>query len=72
MRKLKRVIAIGVLSFGGGLISSSTSSADPECAISATGDPVEICISNTISGGGGSSGGGSLIYTLRPMSALVI
>lgn len=72
MKKSLRIIAIAVLGFGGVLISSPTSSADPECAISATGDPVEICVANTIYGGGGSSGGGSLIYTLRPMSALLI
>ena len=67
----RSIVVIGIsISFSFG--ASPESFADRECAIDTSGNPVEICISNTISGGSGSSGGGSLIYGIRPMSALLI
>ena len=72
MKRLFKTLLVLGISVASSITFASTSFADRECAISATGDPVEICISNTIYGGGGSSGGSSLIYGIRPMSALVI
>ncbi|CAN2178541.1 hypothetical protein MCERE85_00233 [Candidatus Nanopelagicaceae bacterium] len=72
MKRIRRSIV--VMSISASILFGATpeSFADNECAIDRAGKQVELCISNTIEGGGGSSGGGSLIYTLRPMSALFI
>ena len=71
MKKLSRASIIVGISVATLTTFTPPSFADNECPIDRAGNQVEICISNTIEGGGGSSGGGSLIYALRPMSALL-
>ena len=72
MKRAKRSIVVTGISLLFLFGASPESIADNECAIDRAGNQVELCISNTIEGAGGSSGGGSLIYSLRPMSALLV